>query len=63
MQQKSDIVIGYKGLYNKIGLSKWTAIRLIKSGQLPAPINISTKRIGWRETVLDEWLNNGGVKK
>ncbi len=30
--------------------------RLVKAGGFPAPLQLSPKRIGWREDVLDAWI-------
>lgn len=40
----------------KIGLSRATFDRLVKKGEFPAGIQLSTRRVGWLEAVVDEWL-------
>jgi predicted DNA-binding transcriptional regulator AlpA len=60
---QGDLIHGYAGLKDKMGFSKWTAIRMIKVGKFPKPIQLSPRRIGWREIVIDEWLNAGGITK
>ncbi|MFO1247296.1 MAG: AlpA family phage regulatory protein [Alphaproteobacteria bacterium] len=32
--------------------------RLTNSGKFPRPMQLSESRIAWRETDIDEWLNN-----
>lgn len=62
-QVNADKVIsGFKAATDKVGLSRWTIKRLVKEGKFPAPIKLSSMRRGWRESVLDAWLNSGGIK-
>ena len=61
--QSSPLIVGFKELTSKIGLSRWTVIRLLADGKFPKPIKLSSMRRGWRESVIDAWLDNGGVKE
>jgi len=61
--QNDQLIHGYAGLKEKLGFSKWTAIRLMKSGKFPKPIMVSLRRIGWRESVINEWLDKGGINQ
>ena len=40
------------------GLSSTTLWRLEGSGQFPARIFLSEKRVGWRRTEVEAWLNS-----
>ncbi len=38
------------------GLSRSTLYRLVKTGELPAPIKLSAQAIGWRESDLHQFI-------
>ena len=57
------VIMGFKGAKDKVGLSRWTITRLVAEGKFPKPIKLSSMRRGWRESVIDAWLDNGGVKE
>jgi predicted DNA-binding transcriptional regulator AlpA len=61
--QQDPLIVGFAGLANKLHVSRWTLRRHIEAGLLPAGIRISTHRIAWRESVVNEWLDKGGVAK
>jgi len=39
-----------------LGVSTATLYRMALAGQLPAPIRVSTRRIGWQTGALLDWL-------
>ncbi|OAN61023.1 transcriptional regulator [Balneola sp. EhC07] len=43
-------------LANQLGVSKSTLWRLEKSGELPKRITISERIVGWKESDIEEWL-------
>jgi prophage regulatory protein len=42
---------------NYLSLSKATIYRLIKSGDFPPSIKLSTRRVGWKKETVDAWLD------
>lgn len=42
----------------KTSLSRSTIYRLVAEGKFPNPVKISARRIGWRESDLDEFIAN-----
>ena len=40
----------------KVSLSDTTIWRKCKDGTFPAPIQLSTRRVGWDEDEVDAWL-------
>ena len=42
----------------RTSLSKTTIYRLISKGQFPKPIKITTRRVAWPESNINEWLAN-----
>lgn len=47
-----------KNLCDKLGVSIPTLYRLMKKPEFPDKIRISSQAIGFRESEIDEWLNN-----
>lgn len=41
-----------------IGLSRTTLWRRVRDGQFPKPIRLSANAVGWRSSVIDEWLSS-----
>ncbi|RIH70681.1 DNA-binding protein [Vibrio splendidus] len=41
---------------DKTGISKATLYRLIAAGEFPASIQISSRAVGWEESLVDEFL-------
>lgn len=40
-------------------LSKSTIYRLIKEGRFPTPLHISRMRVGWRQSDIEAFVQNG----
>ena len=43
------------------GLSNTTIWRRVRSGEFPAPVklgSLATRSIGWRQSVIDDWITN-----
>ena len=38
-----------------LGISRSSLYRYIKTGHIPAPVQIGPGRVGWPEAVLTEW--------
>jgi len=49
-------IIGKVRVRKKVGLSGTTIWRKCKDGTFPAPIQLSTRRVGWDEDAVDEWI-------
>lgn len=49
-------LIRLREVLNKTGLSKATLYRLIAAGEFPASIQISSRTVGWEESLVDEFL-------
>lgn len=45
---------------SRLGISKPTLYRGIKSGSLPAPVQISARRVGWRSVDIDRLIAGDG---
>lgn len=42
----------------RLSVSLATLDRMVKDGRLPAPIRLSTRRVGWPSTVIDQFINS-----
>lgn len=54
-------MVGYlssKEITIKLGISHTTLWRLRRSGEFPEPIQLSTRRIGWREDEVEQYLES-----
>lgn len=43
---------------SRVKLSKVTIYRKIKAGTFPAQYELSTNRVGWRESEINEWCES-----
>jgi prophage regulatory protein len=41
---------------SRTGLSRSTIYAYVHEGRFPAPVNISTRCVGWIETEIDDWI-------
>ncbi len=54
--QPQDSILRPRELSSRIGLSLATLWRLRRRGDLPEPIRLSPGCVGWRTSVIDDWL-------
>lgn len=47
-----------KTVVNKTSLSKSTIYRLVKESSFPRPVQISARRVGWRQSDIDAFIAN-----
>ena len=43
-------------VFERVGLSRSSAWRMVKEERFPAPRRLSTKAIGWLDREIDDWL-------
>jgi prophage regulatory protein len=53
----ADVVLQTRDLKRRLGLSETTIWRGVRDGRFPKPIRLSPGRIGWRESVIEAWLD------
>ena len=51
-------VVGVTELAKRLGVSRSTLHRMVKDGNIPEPMKLGTRRIGWRDATIDEWLRS-----
>lgn len=56
-------IININELVNILGVSKTTLWRWRKEGDFPEPIILGKNIIVWKESQIEEWLNNKKIKK
>ena len=54
----SDIIVRRATVERMIGLSRSTIYQMISLGLFPKPIKIGRKAVGWRESVIEKWLED-----
>jgi prophage regulatory protein len=55
-------IVAPRHLQDAVGLSAVTIWRLRRAGRFPAPLVLSTGRIGWRRSDLELWLASREAK-
>ncbi len=40
----------------RVGLSRSTIYEKVASGTFPIPVSLGARRVGWKETEVDEWI-------
>jgi prophage regulatory protein len=51
------LLITIKDVIRRTSFSKTTIYRLVRAGQFPKPIRISTRRVGWLIQDLNDWVD------
>jgi prophage regulatory protein len=52
-----DRIIDPKELLERIPLDRSTIYRMVQEGRFPAPIQLTTCRIGWRLSSVLQWIS------
>jgi len=52
----TQLVYRIGDLQRVIGLSKWTVYKLMKMGDFPHPIQLTSKAVGWRASDVEKWV-------
>lgn len=53
-----EMMVSMTELTERIGLSRGTIYLMMEDGTFPKPIRIGTRRIAWKITVIDKWLED-----
>ena len=51
-----DAILRIAAVADRIGLARPTIYRMVKDGEFPRPIKITTRAVGWRESDLSAWI-------
>lgn len=54
-------LLGYKELCPMLNRSYKTLNRWVKEGKFPDPVKIGNRTLGWRESVIKDWLDQKGA--
>lgn len=49
-------VLDAEEVAKRLGCSKKTVLRLVASGEFPAPIKVTGNRTGWRKSDFENWV-------
>src|SRR5262245_52325909 len=50
--------VGYDEVAASLGVKRRTIERMVRERKFPAPIQLSSNRVGWRVEVVQEWLRD-----
>ena len=56
IQQEPDRILRDPEVRERVGLSRATIWRKIRSGDIPAPVRLGPQSIGWIEREVNEWI-------
>ncbi len=51
-------VLSMAELEKRLDLNRTTILRMVRNGEFPKPFKLGARRIGWRDTAIDEWLRS-----
>ena len=51
-----DAILRVDAVAERIGLARPTIYRMVKDGEFPRPVKITTRAVGWRESDLSAWI-------
>jgi len=55
-QDEIDWILDYKRVMAITGISRASIYRLVAQGQFPAPAKIGFRKVGWRTSQINNWL-------
>lgn len=58
MTDSSDRFLRIEAVLERTGLSRSTMYRKIQNGTFPKQVHISIRCAGWRESAINEWMQN-----
>lgn len=56
--QAPERILRIKGVLERTGLTRSTLYRKIHEGTFPQQLKIAARCAGWRESAVNEWLND-----
>lgn len=54
----TDRILRLNAVLDRTGLSRATLYRKIQSGAFPRQVRIAARCTGWRESAVNEWMQN-----
>ena len=54
---QTDRIMSWAEVCERVGLSRTQLWRKTKEGSFPPPLQISTRRVGWRWREIESWLD------
>ncbi|MEB8389263.1 AlpA family transcriptional regulator [Rhodobacteraceae bacterium KMM 6894] len=54
----NDRILRRKDVEELTGLSRSTIYRHVSAGTFPAPIKLTERLIGWRESAISSWMHS-----
>lgn len=52
----TDRILRFSAVSARTGLGRTTIYALIKRGEFPAQVQLTTHAVGWRESAIDAWI-------
>lgn len=57
-----SLIIRCEELAADLSVSRSTLWRMRQNGEIPSPINIGSRAIGWERAVIEDWLKSKRVQ-
>ena len=51
-----DLLLSRKQVEERLNLSRSTLYALLARGQFPKPIHLTTKKVAWMESDIEQWI-------
>jgi prophage regulatory protein len=58
-----DRLLTTKEVLARVPVNRSTLWRMCREGRFPAPIQITPARLGWRQSTVVAWMQDGGKKR
>lgn len=55
-KREVDWILGFREVMAITGFSRASIYRLISEGQFPAPAKIGSRKVGWKTSQINNWL-------
>ncbi len=56
--QQPNRILGWNELLQLLPYSRTQLWRLIRAGQFPAPMQLGGRKVGWRESTIEAWIES-----
>lgn len=56
-----DVLLRLPDVRRRVALSRATIYRLMRVGQFPAAVRLTTRSVAWRAADVDHWINSRPV--
>jgi prophage regulatory protein len=58
LDNRSERLLKARDVYGRLGICRSKFYDMVRDGEFPSGVRITTQRVGWRESAVDDWINS-----